>query len=124
MSEKDRDDAKAIVLARRAKFVAAAVAGVGIACGKTETTPPQPCLSVAYVPDAAPQPCLSPVAVPPDAAADAGPTDAGPSDASVPIPVPCLSVILQKDAGPAPPSTKTAPMPCLSPPPMKKDPAR
>ena len=39
------DDAKKIILARRARFVAAAVASVGIACGKTEAGPaPMPCL--------------------------------------------------------------------------------
>ena len=41
----DRDDAARIVLARRAKFIAAAIAGVGIACGEP-SRPPQPCLSV------------------------------------------------------------------------------
>jgi len=85
------DDQKKIVLARRAKFVAAAVASVGIACGKEQAEPPRPCLSQVYVPpDAEPQPCLSPVAVePPDAATE----DAAmpmPSDAATPVP--CLSV--------------------------------
>jgi hypothetical protein len=77
-----------IVLARRAKFVALAVAGVGIACGKEKVEPPQPCLSVAIFPDAEPpRPCLS-VAIVPDAgpppidtSVDAGATDAGKADA-------------------------------------------
>jgi hypothetical protein len=93
------DEAKRIILARRARFIAAAVtihAGVA-ACGKTDETAqpclsvapadgsaPQPCLSVAEPPrdagDASPQPCLSPL--PPDAgdASDDGPGDAGDAD--------------------------------------------
>ena len=59
----DGNDAKKIILARRARFLAAAVATVGIACGKDP--PPQPCLSQPYI---EPQPCLSPVAAPYDAA--------------------------------------------------------
>lgn len=69
------DDAKKTILARRARFLAAAVAGLAVeACGKTEATrdagaeiapqpclsaPPQPCLSV---PITTPQPCLKPPA--------------------------------------------------------------
>ena len=94
MSDDDANDAKKIILARRARFVAAAVASVGIACGKTESSPPMPCLSIAVPYDAEPpppQPCLSPM--PADAAlfdaATDGPTDAGPD---APIPVPCLSI--------------------------------
>lgn len=74
-------DAKRIVLARRARFVAAAVASAGIMAG-CETCKPQPCLSVAYVPPEGgpvPQPCLSVIATPDDAAADAD-TDAGGAD--------------------------------------------
>ncbi len=91
------DDAKKIILARRARFVAAAVASVGIACGKTEAGPaPMPCLSVtipsdgeapASDPGPPPMPCLSPL--PADAAAFDPPSDAG-ADAT--IPVPCLSI--------------------------------
>ena len=90
-----KDDAKKIILARRARFLAAAVASVGIACGK-ESTPPQPCLSEPYIaPDAEPMPCLTPIAVEqPDAAQ----------------PQPCLAPP-PPDAGPEPPR------PCLSPPP-------
>jgi hypothetical protein len=97
------DGSKKIVLARRARFIAAAVASVGIACGKENKEPPMPCLSVAYIPpDAEPMPCLSP---PPMDTNDAAPTDAGAPDA---------------DAGK--PTTKVrttqptaAPLPCLSP---------
>lgn len=94
-------DAKKIVLARRARFLAAAVASVGIACGK-DSGPPQPCLSQPYIaPDAEPMPCLSPVAVEqPDAAQ----------------PQPCLAPP-PPDAGPPP----EPPRPCLSPPPYNPD---
>jgi hypothetical protein len=69
------DDAKKTILSRRARFIAAAIAGTGIACGKDNASP-QPCLEVAYEPpdggaDAArppPRPCLSP-ALPRDASA-------------------------------------------------------
>ena len=42
----ERDDARRLILARRARFVAAALAGVGVACGKEPGPPPEPCLSV------------------------------------------------------------------------------
>lgn len=115
------DETRKLILARRAKFVAAAIASVGIACGKT--TEPVPCLSPPpQDPDASvtsPQPCLSvaiPVdPVPPDAGnniqvdPDAGPAPAPclspmPADAGAPVPRPCLKV-----AQPKPP-----PQPCLS----------
>ena len=95
------DDAKKAILARRAKFIAAAVASVGIACGKTPMSSPEPCLSIAVDHDAAPMPCLSMPLRPPDAGATA-PADAG-SDAEAgpkPIPMPCLSVRMPpRDAG-------------------------
>jgi hypothetical protein len=105
-----RNDVKELVLARRARFIAAAVASVGIACGKESREPPMPCLSVAYIPpDAEPMPCLSVAVDTPDAAEDAGPTDAGKPDA---------------DAGKTPAKVKppptTVPMPCLSPLPPKR----
>jgi hypothetical protein len=64
------DDAKRAILARRAKFVAAAIAGLGAACGKEPKgddagAPPGPCLSVYVAPDAGapdaqrPRACLS-----------------------------------------------------------------
>ena len=80
------DEAKKAILARRAKFVAAAIAGLGAACGKHTSedagAPPGPCLSVAIVPDAGdedvqprPRVCLS-VPMPRDAGkgGDAGKT--------------------------------------------------
>ena len=110
------DDAKKTILARRASFMAAAIASVGIACGKTQSSP-EPCLSVsvpmnydqdAEQPQPPPRPCLSPVR--PDVV-DAGPDDSGTGtgtgtgtggrrDGGVaqpipvePIPLPCLSVL-------------------------------
>ena len=45
------DESRKKILARRASFVAAALAGV--ACGKDAEAPPQPCLSQVYVPEEA-----------------------------------------------------------------------
>jgi len=114
------DDDKKLILARRARFVAAALAGVSVACGKEPSQPPQPCLSVPVQRDAdanepPPQPCLSPMEPPADAG-EPTPTDAGSStttttkqqqgDAGMPPkPVPCL-------APPLP--TQPPPRPCLS----------
>src|SRR5262245_42133194 len=78
------EDAKKLILARRAKFVAAALAGmtgVATACGGSTSEPadPQPCLKIApdssvaadASGDATPQPCLEPL--PPDSGGDAEP---------------------------------------------------
>lgn len=118
------EESKKLVLARRAKFVAAALAGVSVACGKDPVPPPEPCLSVAldHRDAGPPVPCLTPVqadvdAGPPagDAGSSAGP-DAGHTTRSQrdagapPKPVPCL-------APPLPTNTNTAkppPRPCLS----------
>lgn len=111
----DQDELdRAAILARRSRFVAAAVAGLAgasliAACGGSVTdegdASPQPCLSPAV--DAAPQPCLEPPIdrdaepqpclspLPPDGGDDAG--DAAASDGG--------------DAGDA------GPQPCLAPPP-------
>ncbi len=102
MTKHDDDAARKAILARRAKFIAAAVASVGIACGKTTSNdpPPMPCLSVPIQTDAEPRPCLK-VAMEPDARAEA--PDAAP-------PQPCLSIAIQPDAaadaGPKPKVTK------------------
>jgi hypothetical protein len=91
-----------LVLRRRAKFIAAAAAVAGIACGKEKVEPPQPCLSVPMIRDAEPVPCLSPppmdfdAGTPPEATDATPPIDAG------------------KDAGKTTQKTKPAPMPCLS----------
>ena len=70
------DDAKKLVLARRARFVAAAIAGIGVATAACDSAEPSVCLSPLAPKDAGvtdadaksdadPQPCLSPL--PPDA---------------------------------------------------------
>lgn len=97
----DSHDPKSLVLARRAKFVAAALAGVtgvATACGgSTETTKshPEPCLGVECCPDPPPQPCLSTVAdADAEGASDASDasTDANADDADADAtPQPCLS---------------------------------
>jgi hypothetical protein len=117
------DDDKKLILARRAKFVAAALAGVSVACGKEPTPPPaQPCLSVPmeHADAGAPEPCLS--VIDPDWERDASPTpvDAGAapttrlqqSDASTPPPkpTPCLAPPLPSNTG----TVKPPPRPCLS----------
>jgi serine/threonine-protein kinase len=84
------DDARKKILARRAKFVAAAVAGIAVACGKEPA--PQPCLSATPVDDASvpPQPCLSPPQ--PCLSVYYPPEDAAP-------PRPCLKPMAPSDAG-------------------------
>lgn len=93
------DESRKKILARRASFVAAALASV--ACGKDAAERPEPCLSVPYHhdPDAEPpRPCLS-VAIP-DPSAPVPDAGAGGPDASAkavmdggvrpPTPHPCL----------------------------------
>jgi hypothetical protein len=82
------EDARQKILVRRARFVAAALAGIGV---------------VSCAGDQSPQACLSPPQPPPEA--DAGPTgpsgepeaDAGPGDAAEPPPHPCLSPVMPED---------------------------
>jgi hypothetical protein len=125
------DDAKKLILARRATFVAAALAGVSVACGKEPSPPPQPCLSVPMEPRDAepeppPQPCLTPMMIDRDAESDAPidaggapTTDAGATTRSkspdaggpVPKPTPCLAPPLPTSSGPKKP---VPPQPCLS----------
>lgn len=134
MSQNDDDEARKIVLARRARFVAAAVASVGVACRSPSA---EACLSPP------PEPCLSVVRV--DPTADAGTTDAAPPSKVTAEPQVCLKVRAtpreEDDApfnpGPAPclsvaPTTrpdagaKPIPLPCLSPlppPPPKPKPS-
>lgn len=116
-------DAKKEILARRARFVAAALAGAGLAAGlsqcggKTDRdtgagdagsdVAPNPCLGMPQ-PDAEPRPCLEPPE--PDAGPEpclgALPPDAEPQpcldievDASDAEPQPCLSAPQDPDAG-------------------------
>jgi hypothetical protein len=93
------EEAKRIIFARRARFVAAALAGLNLAMcgGKSEEGNPQPCLSV--LPDEAgnPQPCLTQRHDPEDAALDAADAADAPDDADA-EPQPCLSP-LPPDSG-------------------------
>ena len=75
----DEKDPKRAILARRAKFIAAAVASIGIACGKEPSPQPTVCLSATVDPDSQPPKPLSN----PDAQA----------------PQPCLSQPMPRDAG-------------------------
>lgn len=125
------EDAKKTILARRAKFVAAAMASVGLASAEAchpkdadspneinvddaGQPPPNVCLSVSLQRDEdasapPPQPCLSPVVPqPPD-------DDAGAF--AQPPPQVCLSPMPPpRDAGAGTPKTQptATPMPCLS----------
>jgi len=117
------DDAKRRILARRAKFVAAAIAGIAATscddCNKPRTclsatavtVPPGPCLSVPVTVDAGEQTAIDAGGGAADAgdAGDAGAAGAG-KDAGKkvvgpppPPPQPCLSQV--------------PPQPCLKPPP-------
>lgn len=72
------DEARKKILARRATFIAAALAGVGACTKDPKETPPQPCLSVPFVrPDAGPQPCLKPAAPRPEPDAEPPPSKDG-----------------------------------------------
>ena len=108
------DDAKKTILARRAKFIAAAVATVGIACSKTQSSP-EPCLSVTAERDAGavPMPCLSPM---PADRIDASRTDvdAGPdADSQAGAPTSATDAVKRPSRPPAVGPTAT-PVPCLS----------
>lgn len=99
------DDVKRLILARRARFVAAALAGLAVArCGGKadgdgSDANPEPCLGVAY-PPGPPGVCLT--APYRDAGADAD--DAGDAGADA------------GDAGDAGDDADAGPQPCLSPP--------
>ncbi len=123
------EEAKRTVLARRARFVAAAMAGLATASCDA-CNPPQPCLSQAMNVDSGlpPGPCLSVAYIPNDAgeqlaiddagdagnASDAGDAGAAGKDAGkkvvvgppAPPPMPCLS-------------PTAPPQPCLKPPPPR-----
>ncbi len=103
------------VLARRATFVAAALAGVSSACGKEPNTS-TPCLTPVPTETAQPSVCLTPVEPSSDAGAPPPtPTTMTTSDAGRAGPVPCLSVRIRpqdEDAGP---------MPCLKIAPPQRD---
>lgn len=117
MSGGDQDEARRLVLARRARFVAAALAGASIACGKETAQPPLPCLSIASPVDASPRPCLE-VEAPPADAADGGapsPDDAGGAGGAGDAGVPARADAGVHAPGPiAPqPGPRPPPRPCL-----------
>jgi hypothetical protein len=97
------------ILARRAKFIAAAVASAGaIACSsESSTTPgPQVCLEPAIdaSADTRPMPCLDPV------------VDTGVSDSADTAPMPCLTPLNDtgvEDTGAEDTDPDAAPTPCL-----------
>lgn len=100
------------ILARRAKFLAAAIAATLPACDREKEgiAPDHP--TTHAIPDAGAPVATSP---PRDAAVAAPcleiaePTDAGPADVEPP-PMPCLKIAPPKDAGPKPhPCLKVAP---------------
>ena len=115
----DQDEARKKILARRATFVAAALAGVSTACGKEPSPPPQPCLSQVNTPDdgAAPEPCLSPMPAAVDAGAPepclrfAVPPQA--EDGGRPMPQPCLTPVRPTAPQEADAGSKPVPHPCL-----------
>ena len=100
------ESAKKAILARRARFVAAAMMSTGLVTCERNCAEPGACLSVAEapLPDPAPTPCLT-VAIPPPTPADAGASisDTGPVDAGA------------VDAASAPPATWPSGRVCLSP---------
>jgi hypothetical protein len=124
------DEIKKLILARRAQFIAAAVAGF-VACEPgPEAQPPNVCLSIAVPPpdDGSVGPTIvdAGVSIDPDAAwandatvATEPDSDAPPQPCLAP-PMPCLSVVppppRQLDAGGPPPR------PCLSPKPPRPPP--
>jgi len=93
-------DARGKILERRARFLAAAVATVGIGTASCK-----------------PQPCLSQVA--PQTDATSMPDDVAPEE---PPPAPCLSVAYPEESGAEPDAlTAASPMPCLSQTPPPQD---
>lgn len=112
MGDDKQQKTRALILARRAKFMAATLASVAAttaavgatteACGgdtndpvpisndagKADAANPQPCLSIAV--DAGPEPCLAPL--PPDGGEDAGEDggDGGKDGGKDASPQPCL----------------------------------
>lgn len=93
------------ILARRAKFIAAAVASAGaIACSSESSSGPTVCLEPTIdagrdVGDTMPMPCLDPV------------VDTGVSDTTDTGPTPCLTPVEDTGAGDA--EQDTGPAPCL-----------
>lgn len=108
------DDAEAedreAILRRRARFVAAALVGLGGLAAVGCDAHPQACL------DIPPPGTNSSGASGPSATVGPSPTPTpSPTPAPTPEPMPCLSVAYDPDAGPPP-------MPCLAPPPSSQQP--
>ncbi|MBW2525804.1 MAG: hypothetical protein JRI23_16590 [Deltaproteobacteria bacterium] len=119
MSDSFGSNAKNKILARRARFVAAALAGVGLTSA-TACRDPQPCLSIEAVP-----PTSAPtVDVPAEDAAGQTTTEAGTAEpegtgagdagATPEVPKPCLSIAPADEPAPRPCLSRARP--CLSPP--------
>lgn len=112
MSNDPKDDARSLILARRARFVAAAMASISIACGK-ESKNPEPCLSVIEVDSGS----TEPASVDASTANDAGGESNGTVDASTPdaaSPAADSGAPPKPDAGPSPqPCLRAPPRPCL-----------
>jgi len=104
------EEIKRLILARRAAFVAAAVATLAATECAPKEADPGPCLSAPYNPNGErPQVCLSVPPTLPDASPE---TDAGTAVEYDAPPAPCLSpMVAPPDASPAPP-----PQVCLTPP--------
>jgi len=101
------DAARKKILGRRARFVAAAMVGIGVASCEKQSEP-QVCLKVAPTNTAPPEPCLSQPQQFPDAAdqADASaPEDTGAADTSKPD--------TSKPDTAKPDTSKPTPHPCL-----------
>ena len=124
------ESAKKAILARRARFIAAAMMSAGLASCESTPSNPAVCLKIKVTsPDTAPTPCLSTPVPLPDAGAtvsdggpddagalDAGPADAGPADAGAPRkrtpPIPPAVCLSQRP--PEPPRPRPSPEVCLS----------
>ncbi len=128
------DEMKKRVLARRAKFIAAAVAGL-VACEPgPDAQPPNVCLSIAVPPpeDGGMGPTIVDAGVSadpdaswaPDVTTNASPpsvpSDGPPMPCLAPPPMPCLSVAPPPPPPPQTPKDAGVPRPCLKPMPPPK----
>lgn len=104
-----KPDARTLILARRARFVAAAMASISIACGK-ESKNPEPCLSVIEIDSGSSEPSSLDASITGDAGADG--VDASTTDAAS---APDASAPPKADAGTAPQACLRVapPRPCL-----------
>jgi len=119
------DEMKKRVLARRAQFIAAAVAGMVSCEPGPQAQPPVVCLSISVPPPedggAGPTIVDAGVSADPDAAWNALDASTTAPDADVP-PMPCLSPMPCLKIAPPPPPPDGGPRPCLSPRPPSKPP--